>query len=192
MINKAHLPVLICCHSPCNGRRQEHLKLLERGAHVLTESPLLYPEYLLALLKGILHQRKQTYDFYRFQMFNISPPMNGESINDNFVELVQQYLSDHLLDKDFGIEKLGKDLGMSRTNFFSRIKQATDMSPSRFVMKFRLEKAATLLWKNGQSISDIAYQVGFSSTAYFSKCFKMEFGKKPSEYAHKQNGRKKI
>ena len=156
---------------------------MERGVYVLTQDPVFHPEYLLAMLKGILRQRELTCEFLSFEIFNITPPINGESVNGNFVELVRQYLTDHLLDKDFSIEKLGIDLGMSRTNFFSRMKQATGMSPSRFVMTFRLRKAAALLLKNAQNISDIAYQVGFSSTAYFSKCFKVEFGKKPSEYS---------
>lgn len=101
----------------------------------------------------------------------------------DLLDRVFGYLDEKNLDSDFSIEKMGTDLGMSRTKFFSKIKSLTGSSPSRMVMNYRLKKGAYLLEESDKNISDIAYEVGFSSTPYFTKCFKEKFGKSPSQYS---------
>ncbi len=98
-----------------------------------------------------------------------------------FLTLVHAYLEAHHLDSDFTIEKMGLDLGMSRTKFYSKVKAAAGLSPSRLVMRFRLQKAEALLLAQQANVTEVAYQTGFSSAAYFTKCFKEFFGKRPSE-----------
>ena len=114
----------------------------------------------------------------------LNPDNDQKSLlnTDNFLSRIHQYLEQHHLDKDFSIEKMGLDLGMSRTNFYSKVKNHFGISPSRLVMRFRLTKAEKLLQTHRSNISEVAYRSGFSSTAYFSKCFKDFFGKRPSDF----------
>lgn len=107
----------------------------------------------------------------------------GKNKDNEIMDKVIDYLNKNNLDNNFSIEKMGIDLGMSRTNFFSKIKSLTGSSPSRMVMNFRLKKSAYLLIESKMNISEIAYEVGFSSTTYFTKCFKEKFDKTPSQYS---------
>ena len=109
-------------------------------------------------------------------------PGIGMDKNTLFMDKVYQYLSENHLKKDFSISKMGLDLGMSRTNFYSQIKTATKLSPSRVVMMFRVEIASVLLKENIKNISEIAFDTGFTSSAYFTKCFKEVYQLSPSEY----------
>ena len=109
---------------------------------------------------------------------NIGPKKDAETL-----DKVIGYLNEKNLDTNFSIEKMGTDLGMSRTKFFSKVKLLTGSSPSRMVMNYRLKKAACLITESDKNISDIAFEVGFSSTTYFTKCFKEKFGKSPSQYS---------
>jgi AraC-like DNA-binding protein len=62
------------------------------------------------------------------------------------------------------------------------LKAITDQSATQFIRNYRLHRAADLLKKGSGNITEIAYQVGFSSQTYFSKCFQELFGSSPSEY----------
>lgn len=142
---------------------QEWIRSYELGLEFVpgtTESP----EILIARLRRLLH--------------NGDDHPDGE---ESFLQQVYAYLEKHHLDKDFTIEKMGLDLGMGRTKFYSVIKTLTGLSPSRLVRQWRLQKAATLLQKPSHNVTEVAYRTGFSSTAYFAKCFKEFFGKRPSE-----------
>jgi AraC-like DNA-binding protein len=101
------------------------------------------------------------------------------------MELTKQLLYDYLeknnLEEDFSILKMGTDLGKLRTKFFLEVKSLTGHNPSQMVMHYRLDKAKTQL-TNSNSIADVAYNVGFDSAAYFSKCFKDVFKMSPTQY----------
>ena len=72
---------------------------------------------------------------------------------------------------------------MSRSSFYRKIKNMTGMSPNDYLKVFRLNKAAELLLKNEIPVSEVCYKVAFSSSSYFAKCFKTQFGVLPKDYA---------
>ena len=76
---------------------------------------------------------------------------------------------------------MGDELGMSRVHVHRKLKSLTGYAPSQFIRSFRLERAMELLQKQAGNVSDVAYRVGFSSPAYFSKCFTEQFGYPPKE-----------
>ena len=71
---------------------------------------------------------------------------------------------------------------MSRSSFYRKIKSITGMSPSEFLMKVRLNKAAEMLLQNDYIIKEVYEQIGFNSSSYFAKCFKEQFGMLPKDY----------
>ncbi|MGV6845707.1 MAG: nickel-binding protein [Lutibacter sp.] len=83
---------------------------------------------------------------------------------------------------DFRIENLSSKLGYSQAQTFRKIKKLTGKSPNKFIKDFRLHQALLLLYKQEGNISDIAYETGFNSPAYFSACFEAKFGLLPSKY----------
>lgn len=94
---------------------------------------------------------------------------------------VSNYLEEHYSNEKLCIDKMGQDLGMSRTSFFNKVKSVAGCSPSKFVTAFRMGKAREFLL-DGDGISEVAYKVGFSSTSYFTKCFKEFYNCTPSGF----------
>ncbi len=86
---------------------------------------------------------------------------------------------------DVSVEKISEQLGVSRVHLYRKIKEITGLTPVDYLRNFRLAKAVNLLGQRRYSISEIAYQTGFSSPAYFTKCFRDVFNMTPSEYAEK-------
>lgn len=146
--------------------KEEWIRSYELGLSFIPGT-LMNPEVLLARLSRLL-------DTY-------FDPDDDRTEENTFLTLVHNYLEAHYLDKDFSIEKMGLDLGMSRTNFYSKIKSASGLTPSKLVMRFKLHKAESLLKQRAGNIAQVAYLAGFSSTSYFTKCFKEFFGTRPSD-----------
>ncbi len=86
---------------------------------------------------------------------------------------------------DISVEKISEQLGVSRVHLYRKIKEITGLTPVDYLRNFRMAKAVILLGLRRYSISEIAYQTGFSSPAYFTKCFRDVFNMTPSEYAEK-------
>ena len=90
-------------------------------------------------------------------------------------------IDEHLAEENFSIEEFGKDVGMSRSQVHRKLKALTGKSTSIYLRTVRLAKAKEMIEQKKGTISEISYAVGFSSPAYFSRCFKEEFGHAPSE-----------
>lgn len=139
-------------------------------------------QVLFAKIKGRLKAISASQSIYQRDMLSVTSLAQPIDQELGLVNEIVAYLVSNSLNEEFSIEKMGADLGMSRTNFFNRVKAITGHSPSRLVMNFRLKKAAILLEGKRTNITEIAFEVGFSSTAYFTKCFKEQFSKSPSQY----------
>jgi AraC-like DNA-binding protein/tetratricopeptide (TPR) repeat protein len=94
------------------------------------------------------------------------------------LEVVEKYIADPL----FGVEMMAKEIGMSRASLHRKLKSASGISPSAFVRGVRLKRAAALLRNRTDSVTQIAFAVGFEDQSNFSKSFKKQFGVTPSEY----------
>ena len=80
------------------------------------------------------------------------------------------------------VDHIAKNIGMSRTNFYRKIKALTGMSASGFLRKIRMDRAAQLLKTNKMRVSEVRYMVGITDADYFRECFKKQFGITPTEY----------
>ena len=98
-----------------------------------------------------------------------------------FIARVTKLVVDNLSDTDFNIDRLCRELAMSRTLFYLKLKTYTGKSPQDFIRIIRLERAAALL-RNGNSVTDAAALAGFENPKYFSTVFKKYFGVSPSKY----------
>lgn len=107
--------------------------------------------------------------------------LNLSSKEDSFIKLINQTLETHLSDENFGIAELCKILNISRAQLHRKLKKLTGLSTSHYIRSLRLHFAKELLDKSELNISEVAFNVGFSSATYFSKAFKAEFGFAPRE-----------
>ena len=107
-----------------------------------------------------------------------------KSCADGFRELIEEQMSD----PNLSVEQLGSDWGLSRVQLYRKIKSLTNYSPVELLRIARLKRAASLLASTEKSVSEIAYEVGFTSPSYFSKCYKEYFGENPTGSLKKKNG----
>lgn len=105
-----------------------------------------------------------------------------ESLDEVFMRKFIDLLDSSYENTDLNVEKISEELGISRVQLYRKVKEISGLSPVDYLRNFRLSKAATLLNHKRYSVSEVAYRAGFSSPAYFAKCFKSVFNMTPSEY----------
>lgn len=107
--------------------------------------------------------------------------LDGKELLDRLT-IITEY---NLTSEQFGVSELAKNLGISRSNLHRKVKKEAKCSVSRFICRVRLQKAIEILRTTSLPVSEVAFDCGFHSVAYFSKCFHDYFGFSP---AHAKNG----
>lgn len=105
---------------------------------------------------------------------------NGNS-DEFFIKKIHTFITERIDDPELKIEDLAKEIGMSRTQLYRKIKTLTGISPQKYIMNIRLQMAAICL-KEGLNVSETCIKVGFSDPSYFSKRFKAYYNISPSDY----------
>lgn len=116
---------------------------------------------------------------------SVTPPQGTAvattPIEDAFISRFKNLVEERLSDNNLSIEDLAADMGLSRVQLYRKVKALTGNTPVDLLRKARLAQAQKLLQESTLSVSEIAYQVGFASPSYFTKCYKDEFGTVPGE-----------
>ncbi len=97
-----------------------------------------------------------------------------------FVQRLDSILSNHLADENFSIDTLSEELYMSRSCLFRKVKFIFGISPHEYIKTTKMNRAIVLL-QQGHKIAEVSEQLGFSSSSYFTKCFKKQFGMLPKD-----------
>lgn len=178
-INYSHIPVILLT---AKTTLESKIEGLEYGADVYIEKPFSV-KFLHKQIENLLKLR------YTFQkMITSAPSMESKTEisiskkDQEFINKLHTEIENHIAELDFSIDNIAETMFMSRSSFYRKIKSITGMSPNDYLKVFRLNKAAELLLENNLSISEICDQVAFSSSSYFAKCFKAQFGVLPKDY----------
>ncbi len=175
----SHIPIILL-----TAKSEQEIKIegLEFGADDYLIKPFDTKE-LKARIKNRIELRKQLQRKYSsLEYFENEKENKLTNPDEKFMSDVMNIIEKHLPEEDFSIEQLNKELGLGRVQVYRKIKALTGNSPSRFIRSVRLAKAKKMIKENKNIISEIAYAVGFSTPAYFARCFKEEFGYPPSEF----------
>ncbi len=105
---------------------------------------------------------------------------------DPFMSRVIAAIEAHLEDEAFGVAELAEEMSLNRSTLLRRVKAGTGLSVALFIRRQRLRHAKEMLRDSSLTISEVAYQVGFSSSSYFTKCFREEYGYPPGEEGNQQ------
>lgn len=174
----SHIPIILLTAKADIGSRLEGL---ERGADAYLAKPFNREE-LIVRSRKLLELRQRLRERYA----SLQPPEpandKGLQIEDAFLQKARQLVESHLSDTDLDMGQLSQSLAMSRSQVYRKIKALTGHSPSVFVRTLRLERAKELLQSTDMNVTEVAYEVGFSSPAYFSDVFLEAFGVRPSEF----------
>lgn len=174
----SHIPVILLT---ALASQTSKLEGIETGADDYIVKPFNREE-LTARVKNLIEQRRLLRKKYSRQLSLEPKALAITSKDERFLEKVTQVLERHLDNSAFKVEDFAKELGMSRTQLFRKMRALTDQSAQDFIRDFRLKRAAYLLKNKAGNISEVAYQVGFNNLSYFTKRFKELFGKTPSDY----------
>jgi AraC-like DNA-binding protein len=121
----------------------------------------------------------------RYASMPFEPPATEDPalvIEDAFLQKFREVVEARLSDENLDMPQLEQALNMSRSQVFRKVKALTGHSPTVLVRTIRLHKSKELLLDPGLTIAEVAYEVGFSTPAYFSTMFLETFGKSPSEF----------
>jgi signal transduction histidine kinase/ligand-binding sensor domain-containing protein/DNA-binding response OmpR family regulator len=175
----SHIPVILLSARISNSQKLEGL---EAGADDYITKPFNYEILELKIRRLIEFQKSFQKEFAR--KFEIKPGEIGiTSLDEKFLQKALKLVEKNIGNSEFSVEKMGKELGVSRGHLYNKLLALTGKTPMEFIRVMRLKRAAQLLGKSQLTVSEIAFQVGFNEPKYFSRYFKEEFGVVPSEYA---------
>jgi len=174
----SHIPVILLT---AKADRESKLIGLETHADDYLSKPFDMDELKLIVRNRIEERRKMRERFSR--EIKLEPKhISITSLDEKFITNVLAQIEEHMGDENFSIEELSIQAGYSAMHLYRKIKSLTGQTPSQFVRTIRLKRAAELLSRKSDNISQIAYQVGFSNISYFNKCFKDQFEMTPGDF----------
>jgi len=177
----SHIPVILLT---AKATSENKIEGYETGADDYIMKPFDAKE-LQARIENLINQRKQLRKHFQKEgIFNLE---NKKliSVDKKFLEKANKIINEHIDDTSFGVELFASNLAISRVALHKKLVALVGESPSELIKRIRLSKAAILLKNNIGNISEIALEVGFNNPAYFSECFKKQFGTTPSQYQRK-------
>lgn len=98
-----------------------------------------------------------------------------------FAETLNEAIRKHMGNPNLKMEELGEEIGLGRVQLYRKVKTITGQSPVELLRQMRLQRGYVLLTTTTKTVNEIAYEVGFGTPGYFSKCFRQQFGKYPME-----------
>tara|TARA_R110002126_G_scaffold291782_1_gene458025 strand:- start:48374 stop:52651 length:4278 start_codon:yes stop_codon:yes gene_type:complete len=174
----SHIPVVMLTAKISQEKEIEGLKT---GADAYIRKPFDMELLELKLSNILKHREELRKRFNReitLQPKDVTVTSSDETFLQNAIEVVEK----HMMNSEFSVEMLVKEMNMSRSNLYLKIKDLTGLSSSEFIRNIRLKRAVQLFDKSDLSVKEIMYMTGFNTASYFSKCFKKQFGVIPSKY----------
>ena len=180
-ISYSHIPVILLT---AKTTLESKVEGLECGADVYVEKPFSVKQ-LHMQIENLLKLRQS---FHKL-MVSLAGDTVAVSTTDfamsqkdcEFIAKIQGVIAEQLADENFSIDTLAEQMNMSRSNFYRKIKALSGMSPNDYLKTLRMNRAAELIVSGARS-AEVAAQVGFTSSSYFAKCFKAQYGVLPKEY----------
>ena len=172
----SHIPVLMLTARTMEEQRVEGY---EHGADAYITKPF-NNKVLISRVRNLLENRKRLKSLFGSADADIimqKPTDADAKFMNQFRKLVQQRMGD----SELNVEVIAAEMGLSRVQLYRKVKALTDASPVEMIRMSRLNRAKILLSKGDRNVSEVAYEVGFSSPSYFSKCYKEQFGNLPAE-----------
>ena len=174
----SHIPVILL--TAMDDR--EHIILgLESGADDYVVKPF-DPQVLSARISNLLHERERLRSLLLRAGREEKRREYANQLDRDFMEKVLAVMEKSFADPLFQVDDLCREVAMSRTAFYNKLKAVTGKAPNDFIRIFRLERAAELLSSGELTVTEAADRVGFSDPKYFSSCFRRHFGVRPSKY----------
>jgi len=179
-IQTSHIPIILLTG---RGDHDALLTGIEYGAEAYVTKPF-DPTELKLRVKKLLELRANLSQYYRSHADSVEPekPVQVSARENEFMKKIRSIIEEHINDAQFNMNMLSKYMAMSHPQLHRKIIALTGESTGKFVRSVRLAKAKELLMNSDLTISEIAYETGFSEPGYFTRIFSKEFNMTPTEF----------
>jgi AraC-like DNA-binding protein len=133
-------------------------------------------------VKKLVENREKIKDYFQKNLTFGDRKDKVADIDKSFIEKFRKIVEENLIDTDLNVDEIGRSIGLSRVQLYRKIKSLTNYAPNELVRIIRLKASENMLLQSDKSVSEIAYDTGFSSPSYFTKCFKEYFNESPSDF----------
>lgn len=182
-IQTSHIPVMMLT---AYAMDEQKIKGYECGADSYLTKPFS-AQMLMVRLRNLIDNHRRLQTFFGDQTTSNSKTLLNET-DKGFVEKLRHLIDTNMTNPDVSVEDLGEQIGLSRTQLYRKTKALTGYSPNELLRIARLKKASALLASTEKTISEITYEVGFSSPSYFTRCYKDYFGESPTDFLKRKKG----
>lgn len=199
-VSTSHIPVLLLTACSMDEQKAEGY---ESGADGYLSKPF-NTDVLKARCRSLIENRKRIRTLWQRgeghddnSISSVEPVQrNTESkirndvgpVDNEFYNRFLAKVEEQMGNSELNVDQLASELGLGRSQFYRKIKALTNYSPVELLRRLRLQRSRQLLTTTEKSVSEIAYEVGFSTPAYFTKCFRHAFGKTPTELREELGG----
>ncbi|GAB1416370.1 substrate-binding domain-containing protein [Paludibacter sp.] len=177
-LTTSHIPVMLL--TAC-AQDEQRVTGFESGADAYVPKP--FNEDLLKLrVRKIIENREKVKAYFQQ---NLTFGERKESVTKHdktFIEKFRKIVEENIIETELNVDEIGQKLGLSRVQLYRKIKSLTNYAPNELIRIIRLKAAEQFMLHTDKTISEIAYDTGFSSPSYFTKCFKEYFNDSPTEY----------
>jgi AraC-like DNA-binding protein len=164
-----YIPIIVLSSDPST---ENHIKILENGANMFIQKPF-YPSYLQAAVRRILQENELMKNFSKSSLA-FREKYDNIYISEQEKEFLKQtidIISKNFSNEDYDQDTLSKDLTISRTQLYRKMKKLTGMTPGDFIRTYRMKQAERMLIQSDQTVSEIIIACGFRNRAYFYRRF---------------------
>lgn len=176
-ISLSHIPVILLTAKVLT---QNKIEGYNSGSDDYIEKPFSL-ELLMLKISNILETRRNFRALFGSGKIQIQQGLTS-ALDDEFFKSVFKIISNNYSDSSFDVEQFCSLMKMNQNTIYRKIKAVTGLSISEFIRVERLKKAADMIKENRYTIQEVCFKVGFSSPAYFTQCFKKQYGVIPKEY----------
>ncbi|GJH39481.1 sensor histidine kinase [Capnocytophaga sp. HP1101] len=173
-----HIPVILLTAYALDEQKQVGF---ESGADAYIAKPFNV-KLLKTRVRKLIENRKKIRETFSNFLLNETKQETLGKVEQQFITDFTHYVENSIANPELNIDEIADALGLSRSNLYRKIKSLTDYSPNELIRTIRVKYAKQLLNTQAKSISEVAYEVGFSSPSYFAKCFKDFYNESPTEY----------
>lgn len=176
-IQTSHIPVILLT---AKNRIENWVEGLETGADDYIAKPFNL-QILQVKMNNLIDSRRKLKLMFSAAEHVSAKTATANSLDEEFINRAYTIISKKYLDSEFSVDHFAKEMLVSRSLLYKKIKAITDLSITDFINSYKLKKALELLKTSNNSISEVAYSVGFNDPKYFSRIFKKFYGMKPSD-----------
>ncbi len=177
-----HIPIIMLT---AKADQKSKIKGLKIGADAYISKPFDIEE-LNVRIENLISIREKLKQQYQKNIVVNPSEIKIENQDEKFLIKLSSFIEEHISDSELSVESIVDEIHMSRTQLHRKLKALTGLSTTEFIRSIRLKRAAQLMQKKADTVTQIGYNVGFSDHSYFAKCFKKQYGVSPSEY-YQQN-----